>query len=103
MLADYIPHHEPFQYYNSTSNPHHLPPISISMIGKTNQANHEYDLTDFWNAAESGNLPSVSFLKAAAYQDGHAGYSDPLDEEHFLVDTINRLQKLQNGIVLQAL
>src|SRR5207249_12166504 len=25
---------------------------------------------------------------------GHAGYSDPLDEQHFLVDTINRLQKL---------
>jgi phospholipase C len=94
MSTDYIPHHEPFQYYNSTSNPPHLPPTFISMIGKTDQANHQYDLTDFWNAAESGNLPSVSFLKAAAYQDGHAGYSDPLDEQHFLVDTINRLQKL---------
>ena len=23
---DYIPHHEPFQYYRSTANPHHLPP-----------------------------------------------------------------------------
>ena len=23
---DYIPHHEPFQYYASTANPHHLPP-----------------------------------------------------------------------------
>ena len=21
---DYIPHHEPFQYYASTANPHHL-------------------------------------------------------------------------------
>ena len=27
-----------------------------------------------------------SFLKAAAYQDGHAGYSDPLDEQSFLVE-----------------
>ncbi len=36
----------------------------------------------------------MSFLKAAAYQDGHAGYSDPLDEQHFLVDTINRIQRL---------
>ena len=57
------------------------------MIGKTDQANHQYDLTDFWNAVESGknnnNLPSVSFLKAAAYQDGHSGYSDPIDEQHF--------------------
>ena len=24
--ADYIPHHEPFQYYASTANPHHLAP-----------------------------------------------------------------------------
>jgi len=34
---------------------------------------------DFWAAADAGKLPSVSYLKAAAYQDGHAGYSDPLD------------------------
>src|SRR5262249_26233428 len=38
-------------------------------------------------------LPDVSFLKAAAYQDGHAGYSDPLDEQTFLVDTINHLEQ----------
>jgi phospholipase C len=25
---DYLPHHEPFQYYAATSNPHHLPPTS---------------------------------------------------------------------------
>ena len=70
---------------------------SISLIGKTDKANHQYDLTDFWNSVESGNnnsFPSVSFLKASAYQDGHSRYSDPLDEQHFLVDTINRLQKL---------
>jgi phospholipase C len=51
-------------------------------------------MKDFWNAAESGHLPQVSFLKAPAYQDGHAGYSDPLDEQHFIVDTINRLERL---------
>ncbi|MGH3670594.1 MAG: alkaline phosphatase family protein [Pseudonocardiaceae bacterium] len=34
----------------------------------------------------------MSFLKAAKYQDGHPGYSDPLDEQHFLVDTLNALQ-----------
>jgi phospholipase C len=38
-------------------------------------------------------MPAVSYLKAPAYQDGHAGYSDPLDEQTFLVNTINRLQK----------
>jgi phospholipase C len=93
-VTDYIPHHEPFQYYSSTANPHHLPPTSGAMIGKTDQANHQYDLSDFQAAADAGNLPAVSFLKAPAYQDGHAGYSDPLDEQTFLVDTINHLQNL---------
>ncbi len=91
---DYIPHHEPFQYFPSTANPQHLPPSSPAAIGQTDQANHQYDLPAFWQAAGSGRLPAVSFLKAAAYQDGHAGYSDPLDEQQFLVDTINRLEKL---------
>jgi phospholipase C len=91
---DYNPHHQPFQYYQSTSNPQHLPPSSPSMIGLTDQANHQYDLRDFWTAADAGKMPAVSYLKAANYQDGHAGYSDPLDEQHFLVDTINHLQKL---------
>lgn len=93
QVTDYIPHHEPFQYYKSTSNPHHLPPTSVAMIGHQDQANHQYALTDFWHAVNSGNLPAVSFLKASGYQDGHAAYSDPLDEQHFLVQTINRLQK----------
>ncbi|MFX0578940.1 phospholipase C [Nocardia nepalensis] len=92
--ADYIPHHEPFQYYPQTANPHHLPPSSVDKIGQTDQANHQYDLTDFWAAADSGHLPAVSYLKAPGYQDGHAAYSDPLDEQQFLVETINHLQKL---------
>jgi phospholipase C len=38
-------------------------------------------------------LPAVSFLKASGYQDGHAGYSDPKDEQQFIVNEINALQK----------
>jgi phospholipase C len=91
---DYNPHHEPFQYYASTANPKHLPPTSISKIGGQDQANHQYDLKDFWAAADHGNLPAVSYLKAADYQDGHAGYSDPLDEQAFLTSTINHLEEL---------
>ncbi|MDQ2739541.1 MAG: phospholipase, partial [Actinomycetota bacterium] len=91
--GDYSAHHEPFQYYKSTSNPHHLPPTSVSEIGHDGQANHQYDLTDFSAALDAGKLPAVSFLKASKYQDGHAGYSDPLDEQHFLVNTINAVQK----------
>ena len=94
MVKDYSPHHEALMSYNSTANPHHLPPISVEMIGKTDQANHQYDLADFWNATQMGNLPAVSFLKASKYQDGHSGYSNPIDEQTFLVNTINHLQKL---------
>jgi phospholipase C len=92
--TDYNPHHQPFQYYKQTSNPNHLPPSAPDKIGSTDQANHQYDLTDFWTAADQHNMPAVSYLKAANYQDGHAGYSDPIDEQHFVVDTINHLQKL---------
>jgi phospholipase C len=91
---DYLPHHEPFQYYASTSNPHHLPPSSVAMVGRPDQANHQYDLRDFWAAAAAAKLPAVSFLKAPAYEDGHAGYSSPLAEQRFIVETLNRLQKL---------
>ena len=83
-ILDYSPHHEPFQYYPQTANPQHQPPTSIAMIGHQDQANHQYDLKDFFAAADHGDLPAVSYLKAAAYQDGHAGYSDPLDEQTFL-------------------
>ncbi len=93
-VTDFIPHHDPFQYYASTANPMHLPPTSVAAIGHTDQANHNYDLADFWAAADAGNLPAVSYLKAPGYQDGHAGYSDPLDEQTWLVDTINHLESL---------
>ncbi len=92
--ADYIPHHQPFQYYASTANPTHARPNSVHAIGTSgDKANHQYDLQDFFDAVRAGNFPAVSYLKASGYQDGHAGYSDPLDEQTFVVNTINFLQK----------
>jgi phospholipase C len=93
VSKDYIPHHEPFQYYASTANYAHNPPSSVDNIGKTDSANHQYDMIDFNAALAAGVLPAVSFLKAPAYQDGHAGYSDPLDEQNFVVNTINALER----------
>jgi len=92
-VVDYSPHHNPFAYYKSTANPKHLPPSSVAAIGHTDQANHNYDLSDFDAAVLADNLPSVSYVKAGEYQDGHGGYSDPLDEQTFLVHTINELQQ----------
>ena len=91
--ADYIPHHEPFQYYTSTANPTHARPTSVANIGNTDAANHQYDINDFYAALQAGNFPAVSFLKAPGFQDAHAGYSDPIDEQNFTLNVINLLQQ----------
>jgi phospholipase C len=92
--VDYIPHHEPFQYYTATANLLHTRPSSVRSIGKEGDgANHQYDTDDFFAAVKAGNFPEVSFLKAPAYQDAHAGYSDPLDEQTWLVTVINFLER----------
>jgi phospholipase C len=98
---DYIQHHEPFQYYATTANLQHLRPSSVAAIGNSYEvesavaldpANHQYDTSDFFAALAINNLPAVSFLKAPGYEDGHPGYSDPLDEQRFIVQVINALQ-----------
>jgi phospholipase C len=118
---DYIAHHEPFQYYASTANPHHLTiPQSggqdtlagLKTIGADTQSydhgapqfdtpNHQYDTSDFDDLMAQINnhtlspdyLPAVSFIKAPGYQDGHAAYSDPADEQAFVVHIINELEQ----------
>jgi phospholipase C len=98
--TDYIPHHAWFQYYVSTSNPTHARPSSVAAIGSSvttdgttpEPANHNYDSNDFFTALNNGNMPAVTFLKAPAYQDGHAGYSNPVDEQAFVVSVINAIQ-----------
>jgi phospholipase C len=92
-IVDYSAHHEPFMYYQSTANQHHLPPTSTAAIGQTDQANHQYDLSDFDNTVRAGNLPQVSFLKGAQFEDGHPGSSDPLDEQHFIARTLDELEQ----------
>src|SRR6516162_7725320 len=93
--ADYIPHHAFFQYWASTANPNHTrPTVPPSLYGtNSDKANHEYDIHDFFDALHADNLPSVSFLKAPANMDGHAGYSDPLLEQQFIVNTVNELEQ----------
>src|SRR5262249_10889598 len=71
-------------------------------VPQFNTPNHQYDTSDFDQlvaAIGAGQLPgsalpAVSFLKAPGYQDGHAAYSDPIDEHQFLLNEINSLEKL---------
>ena len=96
FTEDYIPHHAWFQYFASTANPTHarpnVPPSEYGTAADTS-ANHEYDTHDFFDALNANNLPAVSYLKAPANMDGHAGYSDPLLEQQFVVSVINAIQK----------
>jgi phospholipase C len=109
VKQDYIGHHEPFSYFPSTQNLHHLPPSSPAMVGRTDQANHQYDLSslfiiksvsgassrtyDITGFRPAVTLPAVTYLKAPGFLDGHAQYSDPLLEQHFLVQVINVVMK----------
>jgi phospholipase C len=99
-VTDYSSHHQPFMYYASTRNPHHLRPLPGSVIGSTlaadgvtvDPANHQYDTSDFFAAVTAGALPAVTFLKAPSYQDGHPGNSDPLTEQAWIAQVLNALQ-----------
>ncbi|HEY9292933.1 MAG TPA: alkaline phosphatase family protein [Microlunatus sp.] len=110
--SDYIPHHQPFQYYSSTANPHHVAPTSLAAVGTDTQhytngkpdydtANHQYDTSTFDDLIgaidrgklSSDHLPAVSYLKAPGNQDGHAAYSDPLDEQAFITRETNAIEQ----------
>jgi phospholipase C len=109
VKQDYIGHHEPFNYFPSTQNLHHLPPSSPAKVGQTDQANHQYDLSSLFvinNVSGSTSrtydivdfqpgvtLPAVTYIKAPGFMDGHAQYSDPLLEQRFLVQIINTVMK----------
>jgi phospholipase C len=117
---DYIPHHEPFQYYASTANPHHLtvPTNSkghdtlagLATIGHDTQGylngepqfntpNHNYDTSDFdqlmaaiaSHELPASAMPALSLIKAPGYQDGHAAYSDPQDEQEFVAHVVDEV------------
>jgi phospholipase C len=111
-VTDYNPHHAAFQYFPTSANPHHLSPSNPDQIGVSDcttytnnhctavpadgaRIDHQYDETDFFTALQNHNLPAVSFLKGANYQDGHAGTteSDPLAEQAFLADTVDALER----------
>ena len=92
-LQEYTPHWNPFQFNASTANPAHLPPTSEAAIGRTDQANHQYDLSDFYQTLKDGNMPAVSYVKGTTEQSGHPGESGPLDEQKFVVNTVNQIEK----------
>ena len=86
---DYIPHHEPFQFYASTANPHHLtiPTDSsgqdtlagLATVGRDTQSyvhgvpqfntpNHQYDTSDFDSARGGDHQRSAAGVGPAGGQ-----------------------------------
>ena len=66
--------------------------VSDDRSRATGVANHQYDLHDFFDAVSAGNFPAVVDTKGPGFQDGHAGYSSPLDEQTFVVNTVNFIE-----------
>ena len=103
VVSDYNAHHASFQYFPTTANPHHVSVTNPDMIGQNDPSgtpagsavNHQYDESDFYTALQANNLPAVTFLKGANYQDGHAGTteSDPLGEQKFVSDVVDSVEQ----------
>jgi len=94
----YNSHYDPFDYYPSTANPHHIAPTPLSAVGRDSCndfscANHNYDLQTFYDALGKGNLPAVTYLKFAETDTGHASDSTPLEEQTQLVKAINAIEQ----------
>ncbi len=81
----------PFEYFASTSNPHILPYSSLENVGQTDQANHIYDIDDFYNALAIGVLPSVCYIRLPSYQSGHPSESNAFDNQVGVVTLLNTL------------
>ena len=100
----------PFQYYASTANPHHLAPTSLVAVGtdtgdagrvqhcqpqlRRRRVQHDSSRRSRAGQLPASHFPAVSFLKAPGYEDGHAGYSDPIDEQNLLVKEVNMIESL---------
>jgi len=96
----YSPHHDPFQYFNSTADLNHAWAFDPNMSYP--QANrHQRDLS-LLDAALAGQpvagqsvvptLPAISWVKAPQFEDGHPGYSGPALEDAYVGDLVSRLK-----------
>ncbi len=102
-VADYIPNHNPFQFYQSTANPHHMPPSSVAMIGRTDPANGSNSAADASSGSGAcGNNPAGSPAGRCGYgqrlpllvisRHARAGYVD-----HSITDQTSILRFIEDN------
>jgi acid phosphatase len=73
-------HHQPFNYFTRYAP------------GTADRAAHLRDETEFLAAAQSGNLPQVSFVKPLGNENEHPGYSSEANGSDHLVDLIKAIE-----------
>lgn len=73
----YLPHHNPFQYFQSWQ--------------QNVRAGHIRDVTDFLEDLKSGKLPAVSFIKPAGMNDEHPANSAPRWGEQWVMSLLKAL------------
>ena len=78
-------HHQPFVYFQNYAD------------GTPAKTQHLKDETDFITAAQTGNLPSVSFVKPLGVYNEHPGYANVIDGEKHAADLINAVLNGPNG------
>lgn len=73
-------HHQPFAYFANYAD------------GTAAKAEHLRDESEFIDAAQSGKLRAVSFVKPLGPQNEHPGYADLLSGESHVMDLINAVR-----------
>ena len=96
-VTDYLPHHEPFQYYASTANPHHLPPTSVAAIGHDRPGQPPVRPDRLRRRAGRGQPAAGLLPEGGRAEDAHPGYSGPLDEQRFVVARSTRSSARRSG------
>jgi phospholipase C len=78
-------HHQPFVYFANYAD------------GKPARKEHLKDETDYLEAARTGNLPSVSFVKPLGLFNEHPGNADIQSSEEHAVELINAVMNGPDG------
>jgi phospholipase C len=78
-------HHQPFGYFANY------------VVGTAGRKLHLRDEAEFFQAAHSGTLKPVSFIKPVGEENEHPGYTNETEGSHHLVDLIQAVVNGPNG------
>ena len=92
-VTDYVSHHNGFAYNFSDGQPASPAADRSPLARRTRPITNTTSACFFRNHRR--NLPSVTFVKAKKFQNGHPGNSTPLDEQTWLATAVNAIEEQQ--------